>query len=45
MKNPPDSGGHAEKIPKILSSNMDRYEGGTSTHNEYGLIPLEEWGG
>ena len=30
MKNPPDSGGHAERVPKILSSNMDRYEGGTS---------------
>jgi hypothetical protein len=31
MKNPPDSGGRAERVPKILSSNMDRYEGGTST--------------
>ena len=30
MKNPPDSGGHAERVPKILSSNMDRYEGGAS---------------
>ena len=27
MKYPPDSGGHAERVPKILSFDMDRYEG------------------
>ena len=39
MKNPPESGGHAERVPKILSFDMDRYEGGTSTHESpYGAV-------
>jgi hypothetical protein len=47
MKNPPDSGGHAERIPKILSSNMDRYEGGTSIYADRGIDmkTISEWMG
>ena len=30
MKYPPGSGGHDERVPKILSFDMDRCEGGTS---------------
>ena len=32
MNNPLDSNGHAERVPKILSCNMDRFEGGTSPY-------------
>ena len=33
MNNSPELGGHAERVPKILSPSMDRREGGTSDQN------------
>ena len=47
MNNPLDSNGHAERVPKILSFNMDRFEGGTSVKDEtYGVLKTkiaEQW--